>query len=239
MQTQFKVRDLRKKQQFIIDDVYLNGYAKLFGPNGTAVYLSLCRRANLEQACFPSEKTIAKDHSLTDRTVRKYIGILKQANIIRIEREKNQDAKWQNNVYFLLDKSEWKKPEEIISSGASQGKTKIDPEENNDKSQRKPVPPKDAHVKEANKKEAGASPKAGAIEPMNLKQFVDWCSKSQHKHIRIIANWADTIEPDFTTKAQWDEFISRNVRAAQRLEPFEDKRLIEGLKKIRDAEKQG
>lgn len=75
--------------------------------------------------------------------------------------------------------------------------------------------------------------------PMSLKEFVDWCGKSKHKHIRIIGNWADTIEPDFHTKAQWEAFIKRNLRPAKNLEPFEDKRLIEGFKKIEEAVKQG
>ena len=75
--------------------------------------------------------------------------------------------------------------------------------------------------------------------PMTLREFVDWCGKSNQKHIRIIGNWADTIEPDFHTKAQWEVFIRRNVRAAKNLEPFEDKRLIEGFKKIQEAVKQG
>ncbi len=41
---------------------------------------------------------------------------------------------------------------------------------------------------------------AGIEIPMTLKEFVDWCGKSKHKHIRIIGNWADTVEPDFKTK---------------------------------------
>jgi hypothetical protein len=74
---------------------------------------------------------------------------------------------------------------------------------------------------------------------MTLKEFVDWCSKSNQKHVRIIGNWADTIEPDFQTKQQWEVFIKRNLRPAKNLEPFEDKRLIEGFKKIQEAAKQG
>src|SRR3989344_5856362 len=54
---------------------------------------------------------------------------------------------------------------------------------------------------------------------MTLKEFVDWCSKSNQK--------------------QWEAFLKRNLRAAKNLEPFEDKRLIEGFKKIQEAAKQG
>lgn len=149
----FKVRDLRKKEQFIIDDSYLNGYAKIFGPSGTAVYLSLCRRANKEQFCFPSEKTIAEDHDITDRTVRTHIKRLIEAHILRVERERSRSGKWRHNVYYLLDKSEWKTPEEIISSGY-QRKLKTKPEENNDTNQRKQIPLKEPHSRETHIKDS-------------------------------------------------------------------------------------
>lgn len=74
---------------------------------------------------------------------------------------------------------------------------------------------------------------------MSLKEFVDWCGKSTHRHIQIIGNWADTIEPDFHTKAQWEAFIRRNVRTAKNLEPFSDEKIVEGFKKIQEATKQG
>ena len=74
---------------------------------------------------------------------------------------------------------------------------------------------------------------------MSLKEFVDWCGKSNHRHIQIIGNWADTIEPDFQTKAQWEAFIKRNVRTAKNLEPFGDEKIIQGFKKIQEAVKEG
>jgi hypothetical protein len=148
----FKVRDLRKKTQFIVDDAYLNGYGRIFGPIGTAVYLSLCRRANKEQFCWPSEMKIAEDHGMTDRTVRKYIKIFAEANLIRIEHERTQSGKWPHNVYYLLDKSEWKRPEEIVSAGHRR-KLKAAPEETGDNNRRKQIPLKDAQEKDAHKKD--------------------------------------------------------------------------------------
>ena len=160
----FKVRDLRKKEQFIIDDAYLNGYGRIFGPIGTAVYLSLCRRADKKQSCWPSEIRIAADHGMTDRTVRKYIKIFAEANLVRIEHERTQSGKWPHNIYYLLDKSEWKKPEET-----------------NDQNQRKQVPLKDAHLKEAHKKDGNPIKKSfeekraiplDSFEPSNGKEFL-------------------------------------------------------------------
>jgi hypothetical protein len=240
MEIKFKIRDLRKKEQFIVDDAYLNGYAKMFGPNGTAVYLSLCRRANKEQYCFPSERLIAKDHGLTEKTARKYLRLIEKANIIRIEKERRQDGKYKCKTYYLIDKSEWKHPSVFSTDGNKRQKPSV----NNNQNQRYEIPTKDAHSKDVNIKDT-ASPTAKADsldkkdEPMTLKEFIDWCSKSSQRHIRIIGNWAETTEPNLKTKKQWESFIKRNLRAAKNLEPFEDKQLIEAFGKIEEAVKEG
>jgi hypothetical protein len=104
----FKIRDLRDKY-FQIDDVYLNGYAKLLNPYSTAVYLSLCRHASKDQECFPSQKLIAEEHNITTKSVKRAIKKLRDINIIAVIQERNVGGKWLNNVYVLLDKSMWKK----------------------------------------------------------------------------------------------------------------------------------
>ncbi|MDD4661854.1 MAG: helix-turn-helix domain-containing protein [Candidatus Pacebacteria bacterium] len=136
-----KIRDRRNKEWFIIDNAYLNGYAKIFGAVGTAIYISLCRHANNEtQECFPSQELIAKELGITDRTVRNYIKKFEEWNLILVKKEKNpKTQKYLNNVYTLLDKSQWKKkPEEIISYDS--------PEENKNKNQRKIVPHKNTYI---------------------------------------------------------------------------------------------
>lgn len=126
----FKVRDLRKKTQFKIDDAYLNGYAKILGVYSTAVYNSLARHAEFEsQRAFPSERLIAEEHNITDRSVRNAIKKLKLTNIINIQKERSNQGKWLNNVYILLDKSEWKKPEELKDLWKPIGIKKQKPEE--------------------------------------------------------------------------------------------------------------
>ncbi len=104
----FKVRDLRKKDQYKIDDVYLNGYAKFCKPVATAVYNSLCRHAEFNsQKAFPSQDLIAYQHSISVKSVRRAIKKLASYNIIRIEKERKK-GKFANYVYTLLDKTEWK-----------------------------------------------------------------------------------------------------------------------------------
>lgn len=100
----FKVRDLRKKQQFIIDDAYLNDYARLMSPYATCVYLSLCRHADKAQKAFPSIRRIAEQHHISTKSVKRGLKELLSWNIIRKQRLGGR----MSNTYWLLDKSEWK-----------------------------------------------------------------------------------------------------------------------------------
>jgi hypothetical protein len=106
-QTFLKIRDLRQKTQFKIDDIYINGYARLCGTNATLVYLSLCRHAEFEsQKAFPSQGKIAFELGISLPSVKRGIKKLSEYNIIKIEKEKIK-GRFTNNVYYLLDKSEW------------------------------------------------------------------------------------------------------------------------------------
>ena len=108
----FKVRDLRHKEKFVIDDLYLNGYAKRCGVNATLVYISLCRFANYHtQEAFPSEETIGEQHGISARTVRRGVKVLRNFNIIAIDRQRGSQGRMLSNIYILLDRSQWLKPE--------------------------------------------------------------------------------------------------------------------------------
>ena len=104
----FVIRDVRAKEKFQIDDYYLNGYAKVLRPATTAVYVSLCRHADLNQKSFPSIGKIANQHAISISTVQRALRKLVSFNIIRKERTRTEVGKWLNNTYFLLDKSVWK-----------------------------------------------------------------------------------------------------------------------------------
>lgn len=147
-QNLFKGRDKRKKGWFWMDNEYLNGYAKLFGAVGTAIYLSLCRHANNDtQQCFPAEETIAEELNIVARTVRTYIKFFEKSNLISVSREwDNATKRRKNNVYTLLDKEEWKKPEEIIAYGLPMGNKQRKPEAIDDINQRQRLPNKETHI---------------------------------------------------------------------------------------------
>jgi hypothetical protein len=57
--------------------------------------------------------------------------------------------------------------------------------------------------------------------PMNRNEFVKWCNKSKQEHIKFIGDWAETVEPTFTTKAQWDVFMKRHMRSATAIVKFD------------------
>jgi len=111
------IRDLRAKEKFFVDDAYLNGYAKYLGPEATCVYLSLCRHADHSQQAFPSQKLIAEENGISERTVRRKLDILESLNLIYRERVRNRRGRWLCYLYVLLDKSEWLSPADFVSTG--------------------------------------------------------------------------------------------------------------------------
>ena len=101
----FEVRDIRKKEQYVMDDAYYNGYAKICGPWASLVYLALCRHADIyRQTCFPSISLIADNLRISGRQVMRGLRILEEHNIIRRERTLGK-----GNRYWLIDKKHWKK----------------------------------------------------------------------------------------------------------------------------------
>ncbi|MCX6758996.1 MAG: helix-turn-helix domain-containing protein [Candidatus Nealsonbacteria bacterium] len=109
----FKVRDKRKEHRYYIDNEFLNGYAKNVGVYGQSVYMALCRHAK-DETCFPSLKHLAIELGISIASAERGIKKLKACNIIVVERR----GKTQSNVYWLLDRSEWKP----VSNWSNQGK---------------------------------------------------------------------------------------------------------------------
>lgn len=113
----FEVRDLRKKQFFVVDDIYVNGFARLLGPFVTSTYLSICRHVDKGQSCFPSQKLIADEQGMSERTVVRAIKTLIDLNLIRMKRVRAKSGKWLHNRYFLVDKKHWLRPHAPESHG--------------------------------------------------------------------------------------------------------------------------
>lgn len=108
MDEKIRIIDQRSKSKFIIDDEYLNGYARLCGIYATGVYVSLCRHADRDQYCFPGEELIAQELNVSTKSVQRAIKKLRSWGIIKIQKRKRKKGMWKNNSYILLDKSIWK-----------------------------------------------------------------------------------------------------------------------------------
>lgn len=102
-----KLRDLRVKEKYQIDDSYLNGYAEKCGWKATIVYNSLCRHANKDQFSFPSVDLMAKQHGVGRDTIIDGIKILGDWNIIQVKKIRTESGTFKNNGYTLVDKSQW------------------------------------------------------------------------------------------------------------------------------------
>lgn len=73
-------------------------------------------------------------------------------------------------------------------------------------------------------------------DPMTLTEFVGKCRESNQRHINLIGEWADEVTPKLTTKGQWRQYVSRNVRTATRLRDFTFDQMAEGMKAIRSMQ---
>lgn len=89
--------------------------------------------------------------------------------------------------------------------------------------------------------EQSSAPKVGSFfnenkkdvaTPMSLLEFVLMCRGSEHRHVRLIGEYADERKVDFTTRGQWRQFGRRNMRVARSLAPFRDRQLADAIKKI-------
>jgi len=218
MEDQIIIRDLRKKQFFQVDDEYLNGYAKHLGLAATGVYFSLCRHADKEQKCFPAQKLIAEELSISERTVRNAIKELIKFNIIQVKRGRRQDQTWLNNLYYLRDKSQWKKPEANNASG--------EPEANDDRARGKTqqeargthVPNKDIHEsKDTHTKDTHIASKLAQEEQFDTNTYLKEMWNDKRKHIKIIALFAKAKNTKWENKEQAEVFIKRNLRSAKDL----------------------
>jgi len=143
----YEIRDLRRKQFFMVDDEYLNGYARHLGPTASCVYFALCRHADKQQACFPSQKTMATKLGIGEKTVKRAIKKLLSWNIIQVKRVRREDGQFLRNTYYLVDKQYWEVPEVNVTHGPK-GHTCPDPGVNNVHHHGSSRPPKGTHGKE-------------------------------------------------------------------------------------------
>ena len=102
-----RIIDLRNKEKFFMDDLYLNGYARHCGVAATCVYLSLCRHSDKAQTCWPSQNHIAKELGITRKTVYNAVKTLQKWGIVDVYTQRGKDGTFKVTTYTLIDKSKW------------------------------------------------------------------------------------------------------------------------------------
>lgn len=169
------VRDARSKQQFRVDDEYLNGYAKLCGIHATGVYMSLCRHSDKVQKSFPSKELIAKELNISVRSVYNALKELEAWRIIKITPQRHgPTGLFIRNTYTLLDKKSWKpKP----SASGAVGTKRQQPWARGDKNRGHVVPNKVTHNKDTHNKEDNPFTKPSySKEKAKLYESMGWAA---------------------------------------------------------------
>ena len=100
--------DTREQDAFFLENELIDVYARILGLNTVGVYCSLCRYANKQQRVWPSQEQIAEELGLSQPTVIECIKRLEHFNLIK----KAMDT----DMYYLLDKSQWRKKKEVMSA---------------------------------------------------------------------------------------------------------------------------
>ena len=230
-----KIRDLRRKEKYQLDDEYLNGYARLCGVFATAVYNSLCRHADKLQECYPSIELIMEQHGFGSKhTVIKAIKKLEEWGIIAVRREKDEKTKRQlKNVYVLRDKSDWKqKPGALNALGAGC----ISCTEPSAFHAQKPSAPdalegyteeKDTHEKESD--EINSSVQS---EKFNFEEYLDKMFDDPKEHINLIAFFFREKGLKFDTKEKVRAAIKRHTRSAREItKAFKEEEVAKAMQK--------
>lgn len=215
-----EIRDKRNKEWFIVDNIYLNGYARIFGPIGSSVYLSLCRHADNEtQKCFPSMELIAEEIAVSRQTVGKYISLLESHGLISVQKNiSKKDKKRENNVYTLLDKSNWiKEPCQTDVHGAMLTETQK-PCQTDSETHVNPVNSNNTHINNTNIK-IHSAPQADAV-PFILEEKLESMESKPGKHLDIIATFIRVGKLQPRSSAELTAVIKRYAKIAATLTAF-------------------
>ncbi len=78
-------------------------------------------------------------------------------------------------------------------------------------------------------------------QPMQCFQFVEWYRRSEQRHIKIIAEWADELRlsgraPELRTVAQWRAWAKPILTAAKDISVFDDDQISVAMKRMMAAD---
>jgi len=211
----FEVRDLRSKEKFIVDDKFLNGYARFLGIYAVGVYTSLCRHANKQQKSWPSIKKISQELNISRNKIIESVKYLEFWKIVK----KKRVGKQLTNRYFLIDKKQWKPLSETHVRDFSEVHN-INFTSLRDKLH-------EFTTRTSNRKET--QEKGNTIEkeePFSLKEKLKIMFEDPKHHIRIVALYWDFKKIKIDNHDQYQAFIKRDATAAKELVGFSNEQII-------------
>lgn len=197
------------------------------------VISSFCKLVKGQRrGCWASNSFLAKKIHKKDVTIiRTYLTELEKEGWLYIE---NRGGK-NREIFICIGPNPWKKPRVAVEKATGQPVEKTTPSNINiSKINSNTVAPPNGDPTDGQKD----SPE-NKDRPMNLPQFIAWCSKSSQGHIKIIGEWAETMTPEFVTVAQWEAYIKRNLRPAKVLVAFSHEQLEKGFERIKEAKREG
>lgn len=102
--TEFKIRDRRVVQRFFVDNLVVDQWGSEMGPLGIAVYISLCRHADIDdQECWLNHTTIAGEWGMSVSSVKRALSTLRDLLLIDWEESHRPDGSQRCNTYWLLE----------------------------------------------------------------------------------------------------------------------------------------
>jgi hypothetical protein len=81
----------------MVNDVFIDSYARAVGIYASMVYIVMCRHANISRDCWPSGELISDKLGISASSVKRAISVLESFKIILVNRTRGC-----HNVYRLL-----------------------------------------------------------------------------------------------------------------------------------------
>lgn len=221
MSKPFKVRDRRNRGWFYLDNETIDLISKNLGIAPMVIYATLCRHADNEQRCFPSQELLAKELGISQRTVIRHTKTLIDHNIIFKNRE-YKGRNWANNEYILMDKTVWQidqsdklSPSTKVTKTTDQSdkwsKTKVTQSHTKDTHRTRPM--NNTHIV------------ADATREFSFGSELEKLKSSPRKDMKIIALYWKRKNYQFANRVQFSRALKRELRPANSLIGYDGKEI--------------
>lgn len=115
-------------------------------PAAKVVLWHLCDRYNPDYGCFPSQKTLAHDCEMSERSVRDQLATLEKAGLIRKEHRKSRHGTFDSDRYLLAFEEGFDQRQNLPAAKSANGKNACEPAANSRIHQRQNLPPNPVRV---------------------------------------------------------------------------------------------